>query len=85
MRDEEMWYLGQYFMSALDSTVCNNSLWKGKNGKPSKYIEKPLMSDVESDKPQNNDEMARKAEQLFAQLSIMEVNYKLNKKEGKAI
>ena len=35
--------MGQYIMSALDCTVCNNSFWKGKNGTPSKYIEKPFL------------------------------------------
>jgi hypothetical protein len=39
MKDEEMWLMGNYIMSALDATVCNNSLWRGKNGKPAKYIE----------------------------------------------
>ena len=43
IEDEKMWMMGQYIMSALDSTVCNNVLWKGKNGRQSKYFEQPIM------------------------------------------
>lgn len=46
MRDEEMWYMGQYVASALNSTVCNAELWRGKNGKTEKYVEKPFMSEL---------------------------------------
>ena len=50
IRDEEMWLMGQYIMSALDATVCNNSLWKGKHGKASEYFNKPLLlKDIETE------------------------------------
>lgn len=84
MRDEEMWCMGQYIMSALDSTVCNNFLWRGKNGKMGKYIEKPFMSDKNDNTPESKEDMTKKAEQFFMQLGIMEANYKLHNKDGKA-
>lgn len=79
-----MWIMGQYVASALDATVCNNWLWRGKNGKASKYVEKPFMSDNNNDVPVNDDEATKKAEQFFMQLSIMEANYKLSNKNGEA-
>ena len=62
IEDEKMWYMGQYIMSALDSTVCNNSFWKGKHGTASKYFKEPLFSHL--DKPnegkykESNEEIA---------------------------
>ncbi len=77
MRDEEMWLMGQYVMSALDSTVCNNSLWRGKNGKPSKYIEKPIMQTVEQEnKVLTEEEKKKQLEKFVLSMKLMEKNYK---------
>ena len=81
-----MWYMGQYIMSALDSTVCNSFLWKGKNGTPSKYLEKPFMSNVEDRKkdiPLTEEEKRKKTEELFMQLKIMGANHKKKNKDSK--
>lgn len=80
-----MWIMGQYIMSALDSTVCNNFLWKGKNGQPSKYVEKPILSQNEETKENivlTEEEKRRKTEQLFMQLRIMGINHKRNHKDS---
>lgn len=87
IQDENMWIMGQYIMSALDSTVCNNSFWKGKNGKPSKYIEKPIMSDGNIVKKElTEEEKQAKLDVFVMSLKIMESNFKAehkNKKGGK--
>ena len=82
--DEQMWVMGHYIMSALDATVCNNVLWRGKNGKPAKYIEKPIMQTVNNNnKVLTEEEKKRETEKFFMSLKIMEANFKANhKKEG---
>lgn len=83
--DEQMWMMGQYIMSALDSTVCNSFLWKGKNGKPSHYIEKPILSQIKEKKEEtllSEEEKKKRTEQLFMQLRIMGANHKRNHKDS---
>lgn len=79
-----MWIMGQYVMSALDATVCNNSLWKGKNGTPSKYVEKPITfgaeEKTEENAPLTEEEKRRQTEQLFMRLKIMGANHKRSNK-----
>lgn len=41
------WLLGRYFMFALDASVCNSWLWRGKGDAPHKYIEKPFLAVIE--------------------------------------
>lgn len=83
MRDEEMWLLGQYFMSALDATVCNNALWRGKNGKPSKYIEKPILQTVEEEnKILTEEEKKLQLEKFVLSMKLMEKNYKAEHGQG---
>ena len=78
VQDEQMWYMGQYIMSALDATVCNNSIWKGKHAKPSKYIEKPILADINSNETEiTEEEKKKKTENLFMQLQIMQSNFNL--------
>lgn len=81
MRDEDMWIMGQYVMSALDSTVCNSSIWRGKHGKPSKYIEKPIMQTYE---PKNTvlteDEKKKQLDKFVMSLKLMESNFKAEHK-----
>lgn len=82
--DEEMWFMGQYVAMALDSTVCNNSFWKGKNGKPSKYAKKPLMADVEiSKKELTEEEKQREVDLFFAREKARRVNWRRNHKDSK--
>ena len=82
IRDEEMWLMGQYIMSALDATVCNNSLWKGKNGTPSKYFEKPILSQYEEkkDKELTEEEKQAQLDKFVMSLKLLESNFKANKK-----
>lgn len=83
-KDTFNWYLGQYFMSALDATICNNGLWRKKGAKPHNYIEKPIMCETEEwktdNKPLTEEEKKRKTEQLFLNLRIMGANFNLNHK-----
>ena len=84
MLDEEMWYMGQYVAMVLDSTVCNNSLWKGKNGKASKYAKKPLMADWEIGKKELSEEEKQRAVDLFfATEKARGVNWRRNHKDSK--
>ena len=79
IKDEEMWYMGQYIMSALECTVCNNTFWKGKNGKPSKYIEKPILQQFEeknSNKILTENEKQAQLDKFVMSLKIMESNFK---------
>lgn len=66
-------------MSAIDATVCNHALWRGKHGKPSKYIEKPIMQTIENDGNKNRElteeEKREQTEKLFMSLRLMEVNF----------
>ena len=80
--DEEMWLMGQYIMSALDATVCNNSLWKGKNGTPSKYFEKPILSQHEEKKNKEltEEEKQKQVDLFFAREKARRVNWKRNQK-----
>lgn len=83
MKDEEMWLMGNYIMSALDATVCNNSLWRGKNGKPAKYIEKPIMQTAElENKVLTEEEKKKQLEKFVMSMKLMESNYKAEHKNN---
>ena len=83
MRDEEMWLMGQYVMSALDATVCNSFLWRGKNGKPSKYIEKPILQTAELENHVLTEEEKKKQlEKFVMSMKLMESNYKAEHKNN---
>lgn len=89
-RDEEMWFQGLYFKSALECTVCNSFLWRGKNSEPSRYVEKPFLqqsinTNATEDNQLSNDEIKKKTEQLFLQLQIMATNHNLEKKQQQKI
>lgn len=72
-----MWIMGQYIMSALDSTVCNNFLWKGKHFTPSKYIEKPILQQFEEkSKTLTKEDKEIQLEKFVMSLKIMESNFK---------
>lgn len=78
------WYLGRYFASALDCTVCNNTLWRKKNSKPHGYVEKPFLQEKEGkqqeeiSKELTEEEKKKQTEQLFLKLRIMGANFNLN-------
>lgn len=78
------WYLGQYFASALDCTVCNNTLWRKKSSKPHSYIEKPFLQEKEEKQKEEigkeltEEEKKRQTEQLFLKLRIIGANFNLN-------
>lgn len=73
------WYLGQYFYSALDSTVCNAIFWRKKGSKPHEYIDKPIMQRIEEkNKPLSEDELQRQRELFVAKLEVMKTNFELN-------
>lgn len=83
MRDEEMWYMGQYVASALNATVCNAEFWRGKNGKAEKYVEKPFMSNVNTNKGKLTEEEKQKAVDLFfAKENARRVNWRRNHKDS---
>lgn len=52
MLDEQMWYMGQYIMSALDSTVCN--AFRKRSASGGKYFEKPIFYNLEENTKENN-------------------------------
>lgn len=85
-QDTLHWYLGQYFASALDCTVCNNGLWRKKGSKPHGYIEKPILLKIEQEKAEcrsdvlSEEEKKRKTEELFMNLRIMGANFNINHK-----
>ena len=60
-------------MSALDATVCNNSLWRGKHGKPHEYIKKPLMQSASG--KMSEDDIQKQRELFVAQLKAMKMNF----------
>lgn len=76
------WYLGQYFASALDCTVCNNTLWRKKSSKPHNYVEKPFLESLgkkQSDK-NNEDELQKQRELFVARFEAMGANFRLSQK-----
>lgn len=78
LEDEKMWMMGQYIMSALDATVCNNFLWKGKHGKASEYVKKPILSDVEEKTKENKYKESKEEIAVFE----MKQRIKLLEKQG---
>lgn len=83
IKDEEMWMMGQYVMSAVSVSV--EHCLAGKKAH-SKYIEKPILSNdsILASKDENNmsqEEKNRQIEQLFLKLEIMGKNHKLTKEK----
>lgn len=83
IKDEEMWMMGQYVMSAV--SVAVEHCLAGKKAH-SKYIEKPILSNdsISSSKDENNmsqEEKNKKIEELFLKLEIMGKNHKLTKEK----
>lgn len=42
-RDEELWRMGIYVAHALECTVCNSGLFRGKNDKKHEYPKEPML------------------------------------------
>lgn len=80
IEDENMWFLGQYIMSAMNSTVCNHVFWRGKNGKPEKYFEKPIMQDYYNQNFMTKEEVEN--EKLNQMILREEMWIKHDKKRG---
>lgn len=83
-QDYLAWLSNQYTLSAV--SVAVEHCLAGRKAK-SKYIEKPLMQEIEEKKKENNplteEEKKRKTEQLFLKLRIMGANFNLNhEKQG---
>ena len=83
IKDEEMWMMGQYVMSAV--SVAVEHCLAGKKAH-SKYIEKPILSNdsISASKDENNmsqEEKNKKIEELFLKLEIMGKNHKLTKEK----
>lgn len=88
--DKMMWMMGRYVYSALDSTVCNNSLWRKKTSKPGEYPKYPFSMSVKESankesvaNSMSEEEKKRKRQQLFAKLNIMSANWNINHKKEK--
>lgn len=81
-QDYMAWLQGQYFVSALDATVCNNTLWRKKGTKPHQYVEKPFLESLgkkQSDK-NNEDELQKQRELFVARFEAMGANFRLSQK-----
>ena len=85
-QDEQMYLMGIYIISALDSTVCNSFLWRKKEEKAHKYMEKPIMYEYANGHKNKNEgelsdeERKEQTEKLFMQLRIMGANFNINHK-----
>lgn len=80
MKDEEMWLMGAYVMSAVTVAVERNLA--GRKAK-SRYIEKPLSQGTKESVINDNmteDEKREVTQQLFYRLQILQSNYELNNK-----
>lgn len=78
-KDYLAWLSNQYTLSAV--SVAVEHCIAGRKAK-SKYIEKPLMQEIEEkqqeNKPLTEEEKKRQTEQLFLRLRIMGANFNLN-------
>lgn len=78
-KDYLAWLQGQYTLSAV--SVAVEHCIAGRKAK-SKYIEKPLMQEIEEkqqeNKPLTEEEKKRQTERLFLRLRIMGANFNLN-------
>lgn len=80
-QDYMAWLSNQYTLSAV--SVAVEHCLAGRKAK-SKYIEKPIMQEIEEkqqeNKPLTEEEKKRQTEQLFLRLRIMGANFNLNHK-----
>lgn len=79
--DAQMWYMGQYVMSALNATVLN--AFRDKGAEKGEYFKKPLLEIAESEKKQaelTEKEIIRQTQAIFAQLETKSNNEKRQKR-----
>lgn len=77
MRDEEMWRMGIYVQYSVSVAVEHNLA--GRKAK-SKYIEKPLLQEIEKkNTPMTEDEIQKHRELFIAKMKIMQANFELNR------
>lgn len=77
--DKNRWEQGLYIQSAVTTSI--DACLNGKKA-TSKYIEKPFLQ-MEEEKS-NDDENLKKAKLLFANLSVMQSNFNIEKEKRKA-
>lgn len=79
IQDEQMWLQGQYFYIAAYAATHNAIAEAfGKKGK-AKYIEKPILQEVEEkNKPLSEEELQRQRELFVAKLEVMKTNFELS-------
>lgn len=87
MIDAMVWqWFGTYGLSAVSTAIEHNLA--GSKAK-SKYIEKPILHDMEEQKKQatkelTEEEKKRQTEQLFMRLKIMGANFNINHQQKKS-
>lgn len=84
IQDRLNWYLGQYFASALDCTVCNSELWRKMGTAPHSYIEKPILQDQRVRAELTEEEKKREVDLFFAKENARRINWKRNRGSGSA-
>lgn len=72
-QDEQMWYMGQYVLSAV--FVAVEHALHGNKAK-SEYIKKPLMQAAEE--PMSEENLQKQRELFVATLEAMKTNFELN-------
>lgn len=78
IKDEEMWRMGIYVQAAVSVAVEHNLA--GRKAR-SKYIEKPLLQEIEKkNAPMTEDEIQRQRELFIAKMQAMQANFELNRK-----
>jgi hypothetical protein len=79
-QDAQLWYMGQYVVSALNATVMN--VFRKENAEKQTYIEKPIQhkSEVSESKQLTEEEIIRQTQALFAQLEVKSINEKRQKR-----
>lgn len=76
---QHMWW-GNYGLSAV--SVAVEHCFAGRKAK-SKYIEKPILKEIEErNKPLSEEELQRQRELFVAKLEVMKTNFELNHKDS---
>lgn len=79
-QDYLSWIFGQYTLSAV--SVAIEHCLAGRKAK-SKYIDKPIMQQIEEkNKPLSEEELQRQRELFVAKLEVMKTNFELNHPKG---
>ena len=77
--DEHLWLMGAYVQSAVSTSLSNAFNKKSK----AKYIDKPIMKEMEDNNKELSQEDIAKQRDLFVKrLMAMKTNYDINNKDG---